>query len=267
MTVVDAVLIAVVGVAAGTINAVVGSGSLITFPTLLALGYPPVVANISNNIGLVSGGLAGTWGYRSHLSDQKRRLVTMAIMSAIGGASGALLLLALPASAFATVVPVLIAIALVLVVAQPVIQRTLAARRRTAVHAGGPSPLEADEREPGKAAIGASMAAAGIAGVYGGYFGGAQGILLVGMLGLVLPETLQRLNALKNGLTTCVNAVAAVVFVVVAPWQVDWMVVLLLAAGSTVGGLLGARVGKRLSPTLLRAMIVVVGVVAIISLL
>ncbi len=111
------------------------------------------------------------------------------------------------------------------------------------------------------------MAATALGGVYGGYFGGAQGVLLVGMLGVLLPESLQRLNALKNGLVTCVNAVAAAVFIVVAPWQVDWLVVGLLAVGSATGGLIGARIGQRLSQPLLRGVIVTVGLVAIVSLL
>lgn len=256
MTPLQAVLIAAAGVAAGMINAVVGSGSLITFPTLLALGYPPVLANVSNNIGLVPGGAAGTWGYRAELADQGRRLLVLASMSAIGGITGALLLLVLPAEAFRTVVPALIAIAVVLVVIQPRLQRALAARR-----VGDEPPARSTASQIGV------MAATAIGGVYGGYFGGAQGVLLIGVLGLLLPETLQRLNALKNGLVTCVNAVAAVVFILVAPWQIDWLIVLLLAGGSTVGGFVGARIGRKLPQPLLRGTIVAVGLVAIVSLL
>ena len=252
MTVLDAVLILLAGAAAGTINAAVGSGSLITFPTLLALGFPPVLANISNNIGLVPGGVASVWGYRRELADQRRRLLVLGSMSLLGGATGAVLLLVLPAAAFRAVVPVLIALAVLLVAAQPWIQRTLDRR-----------PVRPGRPDVGPAALVATAAC----GVYGGYFGGAQGILLIGLLGTLMTETLQRLNALKNGLVTCVNAVAAVIFLVVAPDQVDWRIVGLIAIGSSAGGLLGSRVGRRLPQPVLRAVIVVVGLVAIVTLL
>jgi len=250
MDLLEAALVLVAGTAAGTINAAVGSGSLITFPTLLAFGIPPVTANISNNIGLVPGGLASVWGYRRELADQRRRLLVLGSMSVIGGIVGAVLLLVLPASAFRSVVPVLIGVAVVLVAVQPWIQRALARRREARGDVG-----------PG------AMAVTALVGVYGGYFGGAQGILLVGALGTLMTETLQRLNALKNGLTTAVNTVAAVTFLVVAPSQVDWRVVALIAVGSTAGGLLGARVGRKLPQPVLRAIIVAVGMLAIVNLL
>jgi uncharacterized membrane protein YfcA len=252
MTVLDAVLILLAGAAAGTINAAVGSGSLITFPTLLALGFPPVLANISNNIGLVPGGVASVWGYRRELADQRHRLLVLGSMSLLGGATGAVLLLVLPAAAFRAVVPVLIGLAVLLVAAQPWIQRALDRR-----------PERTGRPDVGPAALVATAAC----GVYGGYFGGAQGILLIGFLGTLMAETLQRLNALKNGLVTCVNAVAAVIFLVVAPDQVDWRVVGLIAIGSSAGGLLGSRVGRRLPQPVLRAVIVGVGLVAIVNLL
>lgn len=250
MDLLEAALILAAGIAAGTINAAVGSGSLITFPTLLAFGIPPVTANVSNNIGLVPGGLASVWGYRRELADQRRRLIVLGSMSVLGGIVGAVLLLVLPAAAFRSVVPVLIGVAVVLVAVQPWIARRLA------------------HRQAGRADIGpGSMTATALVGVYGGYFGGAQGILLVGALGTLMTETLQRLNALKNGLTTAVNTVAAVTFLVVAPSQVDWRVVALIAVGSTLGGLLGSRIGRKLPQPVLRAVIVVVGVVAIVNLL
>ncbi|GAA3245558.1 sulfite exporter TauE/SafE family protein [Pseudonocardia petroleophila] len=252
MTALDVVLILLAGTAAGAINAAVGSGSLITFPTLLALGFPPVLANVSNNIGLVPGGVASVWGYRRELADQRRRLLVLGSMSVLGGAAGAVLLLVLPASAFRAVVPVLIGVAVLLVAVQPWIARALARR-----------PGRSDRPDVGPAALVATAAC----GVYGGYFGGAQGILLVGLLGTVMTETLQRLNALKNGLVTCVNAVAAGTFLVVAPDQVDWRIVGLIAVGSSAGGLLGSRIGRRLPQSVLRAVIVVVGLVAIVNLL
>ncbi|MBW0115449.1 sulfite exporter TauE/SafE family protein [Pseudonocardia abyssalis] len=252
MTALDAVLILLAGTAAGAINAAVGSGSLITFPTLLALGFPPVLANVSNNIGLVPGGAASVWGYRRELADQRRRLLVLGSMSVVGGTAGAVLLLVLPATAFRAVVPVLIGLAVLLVAVHPWIARALARR-----------PERAGRRDVGPAALVATAAC----GVYGGYFGGAQGILLVGLLGTVMTETLQRLNALKNGLVTCVNAVAAVTFLIVAPDRVDWRIVGLIAVGSSVGGLIGSRIGRRLPQPVLRGVIVVVGVVAIVNLL
>lgn len=267
MDLLDAALILAAGTAAGTINAAVGSGSLITFPTLLALGIPPVTANVSNNIGLVPGGLASVWGYRRELADQRRRLVVLGSMSVLGGVVGSALLLVLPESAFGEVVPVLIGVAIVLVGLQPSIQRTLAGRRagRTASQGRG-SP--AADSAAATADIGpGAMAATAVVGVYGGYFGGAQGILLVGALGALMTESLQRLNALKNGLVTAVNSVAAVTFLIVAPDRVDWRVVGLIAVGSTAGGLIGSRIGRKLPQSALRGVIIVVGLIAIANLL
>ncbi|MFC5999479.1 sulfite exporter TauE/SafE family protein [Quadrisphaera sp. GCM10027208] len=248
----EAVAIFLAGTAAGTINTIVGSGTLVTFPTLLAFGYPPVVANISNNIGLVPGGVSGTWGYRRELAGQGRRLRLLAPMSFLGSVTGAVLLLILPAEAFARIVPVLLAVSLVLVVLQPRIQASLQLRRAARGHT--------------RESRGHTALAAGgtyLAGIYGGYFGAAQGVLLVGLLGSLLPEPLQRVNAAKNLLSLVVNSVAAVVFVVVAFDRVDWAVVGLIATGSLLGGLIGAGVGRRLPARVLRAVIVVVGTVAI----
>jgi hypothetical protein len=247
----EVVAVFAAGIAAGTINAIVGSGTLITFPTLLAFGYPPVTANISNNIGLVPGGVSGTWGYRRELAGQRRRLAVLAPMSLLGSVTGALLLLVLPAEAFATIVPVLLAVSLVLVVVQPRMQAALQARR--------------ERRGTGDGRGHAVLVAAGVylAGIYGGYFGAAQGVLLVGLLGSLLPESLQRVNAAKNLLSLVVNAVAAVVFCLVAFDRVSWAVVGLIAGGSLLGGLLGSGVGRRLPAPVLRAFIVLVGVVAI----
>jgi uncharacterized membrane protein YfcA len=254
VSVLDGLLVLLAAVGAGTINAVVGSGSLLTFPTLLAVGYPPVLANVSNNIGMVPGGVSGTWGYRAELVDQRRRLLVLSSMSCLGGVTGALLLLVLPASAFRAIVPVLLGIAVVLVVLQPRIQASLTRRReRTGRPQAGGSTLTA-------------MSGVSLAGVYGGYFGGAQGVLLVGLLGSVLPESLQRVNALKNALATCVNAVAAVVFVVVARDEIDWLVVAVVAVGSAAGGAIGSRIGRRLPQPVLRAVVVLVGVIAVVSL-
>jgi uncharacterized membrane protein YfcA len=253
----EVVAIVAAGTAAGTINTIVGSGTLITFPTLLAFGYPPVVANISNNIGMVPGGVSGTWGYRRELDGQRSRLRRLGPMSILGAVTGALLLLVLPAEAFAAIVPVLLAISIVLVLVQPRMQAALQRRR-----AARP-PHVGDGRGHAVLLSGGVY----LAGVYGGYFGAAQGVLLVGLLASMLPESLQRVNAAKNVLSLLVNAVAALVFSVVAFGKIDWAVVVLIAIGTLTGGFIGAHVGRRLPPPVLRAVIVVVGVVAIVKIL
>jgi uncharacterized membrane protein YfcA len=249
LTLLEAVAVTAAGIAAGTINTVVGSGTLITFPVLLAVGYAPVTANVSNTIGLVPGSVSGAIGYRRELAGQRSRALTLGACSHTGGIAGAVALLVLPDDAFETIVPVFIIIALVLIVAQPRLSTWLDARRSRRRPHGGP-------------ATGAGVLAAG---VYGGYFGAAQGILLLSILGLTLPEDLQRVNALKNVLATIVNGVAGLIFVFAA--HVAWLPVALIAAGSAVGGQLGAVYGRRLPPAALRALIVVVGIVAIVRLL
>jgi uncharacterized membrane protein YfcA len=245
----EVVAILLAGLAAGTINTVVGSGTLITFPTLLAFGIPPVTANVSNNIGLVPGSLSGAIGYRAELEGQRRRLLRLASASLIGGVIGAGLLLWLPSSAFDAIVPVLVGLGVLLVVVGPAISRRVAARA---------------ERYGGLPDHGAWWVwpAILLAGVYGGYFGAAQGVLLVAILGIGVVDTLQRNNATKNVLALLVNGVAAVVFIALA--EVDWAVAGLIAAGSVVGGQLGAGIGRRLPPTVLRAVIVVVGLTALV---
>ncbi|WP_340562045.1 sulfite exporter TauE/SafE family protein [Streptomyces sp. GSL17-111] len=245
MSVLELTAIAASGVAAGAINAVVGSGTLITFPTLLAFGYPPVLANVSNNVGLVPGVLSAAWGYRRELRGQRRRVLRFGAGSLIGGLIGALLLLKLPPETFQAVVPVLILTACVLVVLQPRLNRWLVSRRPDGADADGGVPLW--------------LGVLGT-GVYGGYFGAAQGVLMMGLFGSVLDDDLQRLNAVKNVLSSIVNGVAAVVFIAVT--HIDWAAAGAIAVGATVGGTLGARFGRRLPPTALRAVIITVGVIA-----
>ncbi|MFV0462936.1 MAG: sulfite exporter TauE/SafE family protein [Nostocoides sp.] len=252
MSLSHALLILLAGMGAGTINTIVGSGSLITFPTLLFLGYPPIAANVSNNIGLVPGGVAGSLGYRRELAGQGDFIRRAAPLSFLGAAVGAVLLLRLPAAAFAAIVPVLVLIGLLLVVFGPKLQRAA-----QSAHTDGPRPGWH------RWALGVGIFAAG---VYGGYFGAAQGVLLMGILSVLSTEPLQRLNGYKNVLSTVVNAVAAVIFLLIAPGEIRWPVVGLIALGATIGGLLGARIGRRMPPTVLRAVIVIIGVVAIIKL-
>ncbi len=245
-----AVLLA--GVAAGAINTIVGSGSLVTFPTLLAVGFSPLVANVSNTVGLVPGSFSGVIGYRREMVGQRQRAVPLLVAAGLGGLTGGLLLLLLPAEAFARIVPILILVACGLVIVQPRVARWVAERRRGAGR---------DESHGGR------VLAAGVylTGIYGGYFGAAQGVILIALLSILIADDLQRLNGLKNAIAVVINGVAAVLFIALAP--VAWLPALLLAVGSTVGGQIGATIGRRLSPLVLRVTIVVVGVAVALKLL
>ena len=244
-----AIAIFAAGIVAGTINTVVGSGTLFTFPVLLGFGYPPVTANVSNTVGLVPGSATGAVGYRRELAGQRGRVIQLSCASFVGGIIGAVLLLSLPASAFKDIVPAFIAIALILIVLQPRLSRALARHRPQG--RVRPGPLV--------------MLGVFVGGIYGGYFGAAQGIMLLAILSLGLDDELQRLNAVKVILAGLVNLVAGVIFIFAA--HVAWGAAALIAGGSIIGGVLGARYGRRLSPGVLRAVIVVVGITAIVRLL
>jgi hypothetical protein len=248
VTLLEMAAVLLAGLAAGTINTVVGSGTLITFPTLLAFGVPPVTANVSNTIGLVPGSLSGAVGYRRELAGQRDRILFLLVASLVGGIIGAVLLLHLPADAFEAVVPLLIVLGCAIVVFQPRISAWVVHRHEST---GGLPDRGAWWVWP----------LVLLTGVYGGYFGAAQGVLLMAILGIGINESLQRLNGLKNVLAGAVNGVAGLVFAVVA--DVDWLVVVLIAAGAVIGGQLGATCGRRLPPAGLRAFIVVVGLVAL----
>jgi uncharacterized membrane protein YfcA len=285
------------------INVIVGSGTLITFPILLAFNYPPVLANVSNNVGLIPGSVSGAYGYRAELSGQRDRILRLGSASLGGGLLGAILLLVLPAGAFKEIVPTLICVALVMVVAQPKLARWVAARKASALASAlasavpGPSGSGPLSSGPGPGlAAGAGPASGGgtatatavatgtvtkpatadvggpllwvlvfCTGIYGGYFGAAQGVLLIGLLGVALEDSLQRINAVKNILAALVNGIAAVVFIIVS--HVAWAPAALIALGSVIGGQAGAKVGRKLSPWTMRAVIVCVGVAALVKLL
>jgi uncharacterized protein len=248
MSVWSALAIFAVGLMAGAINTIVGSGSLITFPTLLALGYPAIVANVTNTVGLVPGSISGAIGYRKELKGQAPRLRSLGVASVAGGLTGGILLLVLPGSVFRQIVPVLILVACVMVVIQPRLTRRLARRGRTGQHGGA----------------GLFVTVYGT-GVYGGYFGAAQGVILIALLAIFIEDDLQRLNAAKNVLTALVNGVAAILFMLVA--DVAWDAAAVLAAGAIIGGQVGAKVGRRLPSQVLRAIIVVVGTAVAVKLL
>jgi uncharacterized membrane protein YfcA len=236
------------------INTVVGSGTLVTFPTLLALGVPPVIANVSNTVGLAPGSLSGAWATRRELNGDRRRLLWLGSASLLGGIAGALLLLWLPSAAFDAIVPALIGLGCVLVILQPFIAKKLAYRRaRLGTEAG---------QTHGSIWLWLAVA---LTGVYGGYFGAAQGVLLIAILGIGLVGSLPHINAIKNVLATIVNSIAAVVFVIVS--EVNWPAAIAIAVGSVLGAQVGGKVGRKIPPTIYRVIIVVVGVAAIVSLL
>jgi len=243
MTVLEALAIVGAGAVAGGVNTVVGSGSLITFPTLLAVGYAPVTANVSNSIGLVPGGVSGSIGYRAELRGQGRRTVILGTGTTIGAVIGGVLLLTLPGSVFKAVVPALILISVALMAFRPAPRQ----------HEGGNNMV-------------AGVASSFATGVYGGYFGAAQGIILMSLLRLCFSENLQVLNAIKNVLAGIANLVAGILFAFVAP-HVAWGAAALIAVGSTVGAQVGARYGRRLPEEILRRVVIVYGVIVAIVLI
>jgi len=279
----EALVIVAAGFAAGMINVVVGSGTLITFPILVLLGYPPLVANVSNNLGLVAGGVSGTISYRREIAAHRHFAFALLPVSLTGGLAGAALLLILPSSAFKAIVPILILLGIVLVAIGPWIQRRVAARAArfgtaaaaaasTGQDLAGDPAVNRSSREGGWGALGGAGKRAAIVvcvfvlGLYGGYFGAAQGILMMGVLGALTSVSLGSLNAVKNLLVTAVNLMASIVFILFARDAIDWLVVALITVGAGLGGILGARIGRRLPPTLLRVIIITVGIVALVNL-
>jgi uncharacterized protein len=241
VTVLEMLAVAGAGVVAGAVNAVVGSGSLVTFPTLLAVGYPPVTANVSNTVGLVFGSISGAWGYRRELRGQLRRVLMLGAGSAVGALVGGILLLSLPESVFDAVVPLLILLAVALMAFKP-------------------TPKAADREHTAPGTVGTFFT-----GIYGGYFGAAQGVILLAVLRLAFDDDLQRLNAIKNVLTGIANGVAAVLFIAVG--QVAWGAAALVAGGSIAGGFIGSAYGRRLPEVWLRRIVIVGGTIVAVILL
>ena len=244
MNLLQALVVLAAGFTAGGINAIVGSGSLITFPVLLAVGFSSVTANVSNSVGLVFGNISAAWGYREELVGQLERAMLGGIGTALGALTGGILLLTLPEGVFETVVPVLILFACVLMILRP---KPKLSHGELSHH-----------RKIGLLAIGYAV------GVYGGYFGAAQGVILIGALRFLIPDSLQRLNGLKNVMVGVANGVAALLFMIVA--HVAWDAAALVAAGSIAGAQLGARYGRRIPDQRLRWTVVTVGVAVAIVL-
>jgi uncharacterized membrane protein YfcA len=233
-------LLVVAGIVSGAVNALAGGGSVLLFPTLLAGGFPPLAANVTNSVIQCSGSAGLALGSRRELRGQQRRVLSTAGAAAVGGLVGSLLLLVLPARVFDAVVPVLVALASVLLGVQPWLARWI----------GEPAPGAPDRR-----AI--LLPAVFLAAIYGGYFGGALGVMLIAVLALTAHDDLRRLNGVKGVLSLIISAVSLVVFAIGAP--VDWLVVALLAPVNLIGGFLGAKLAGRLPAPVLRAAVVVVG--------
>jgi uncharacterized membrane protein YfcA len=236
-------LLALAGFAAGAINAAAGGGSLVTFPALIAVGYPPLVANVTNNIAVSPGYATGAWGYRGELRGQRGRMVPLAVVSAFGSIVGVGLILVSSQQAFDGIVPFLVLAACALLAAQPAIGRRIGDRTG----------------EGGRPGVGALVGQT-LAAVYGGYFGAALGVAVLALLGTFFDDTLQRLNALKALLQLVIGGTAAIGFALLTP--VAWGAAAIVGPASLAGGLIGARLAKRVSDRVLRGTIVAYGVVA-----
>jgi len=239
-------LLAGAGLLAGGVNAVAGGGSLISFPALLAAGYPPVTANVTNTVALVPGYVGSVAGSRADLEGQSSRVRSLGLVSVVGAVLGSVLLLTTPSEVFRAVVPFLILLGCALLVAQPRLARR--------VQQGG------GRRSGALLQVGVLVAS-----TYGAYFGAGLGVVLLGLLGVFLAERLARVNALKNVLSTVVNVVALVAFGLFGP--VAWEAVLVVALTSLIGGYVGGRGAGRIPSTALRAAVVAYGVVVAIVLL
>ena len=260
------VAIAIAGVLAGTVNTIVGAGTLLTFPLLVALGVPPLVANVSNTVGLVPGSVTGAWGYRRELAGQWPVVARMAVLSAVGGVIGGLLVLVAEPGTFTAVVPWLLVLAAGLAAAQPRVAgwvRRRGSQREPAAAASATATAArlADHTRPLSTGLALGIAATGI---YGGYFGAAQGVILISLLGIGWSSDLHRANGAKNVLAGTANLVSATVFIVGG--VVSWKIAGLIAVGSALGGVLGSRLGRRIPAVALRALIVVVALIAAVAL-
>jgi uncharacterized membrane protein YfcA len=241
MRIPDVLLLVGAGLSAGAVNAVAGGGSLITFPALLATGLPPIVANVSNSLAVSPGYLASVAGSRRDIEGQEKRAAKLIPVAVIGALAGSGLLLVTPARAFELIVPFLVLTATALLAFQPWIQRRI----------GHPH-----ERSPRSRDV-TMQALTGVGAIYGGYFGGALGVILVAVLALVLDERLQRISALKNVLSAAVGVTTVVVFALLGP--VSWLSVAVLAPATVTGGYTGAQLVRRMPARILRGVIVTFG--------
>lgn len=251
MTGLEHLAVLAAGLGAGVLTSTVGVASLLSFPVLVALGLPPVVANASNTVGLTPGGLSGSFGYRRELREHPRIALAVLLACAAGAVAGAVLLLALPPGVFGAVVPWLVLFTSVLVGVQPLISRRVRARL------GDDAP---DRVQMSRTTLALTV----LTGTYGGYFGAGSGVMMVAVLGFGLDLELRVVNGLKTLAVLAANVVATVIFVVAA--ELDWTAIALLAAGSLVGGYAGALVGRHLPDALFRTLVVLAGVTAFVLL-
>ena len=256
MSAIEIALLLGAGMAAGVMNAVVGAGTLVTFPTLLFLGYPPVIANVSNTVGLVPGAVMASIGYRATLRGRGRTVRRLLVAATIGGLTGGALLVLLPGRAFDVVVPWLLLLAAVLAALQPRISAAVQLRRA----ARGIERPAVEDRSAAGPVGGGLLAGIALTGVYGGYFGAAQGVILLVILGLAFGGPINELNGMKNVVGGTANLVSAVLFIAIA--DVDWAVAGIIAIGTTIGGGLGGRYGRRLPSSALRVLLVGIAVIA-----
>jgi uncharacterized membrane protein YfcA len=238
------------GLGAGVLTSTVGVASLLSFPVLVAVGLPPVVANASNTVGMTPAGLSGSFGYRQELRQHPRATAAVIVTCAVGSVGGAVLLLALPSGVFEAVVPWLILFTCLLVGVSPPLNKWL--RRHD-----DPDAEQRHTMSP------VTTFFATLTGVYGGYFGAGSGVMMMAVLGLGTDLEFRIVNALKTLAVMAANVVATLIFLVVA--DLDWAAVGLLAAGSVIGGYVGSRIGRRLPATLLRSGVVVAGVIAFVT--
>jgi uncharacterized membrane protein YfcA len=248
LSVLDFLLVALAAVAGGLVNAVAGGGTLITFPILTAVGLPAVSANVTNTVALCPGYLGGTFAQAADLRGQERRLWLLIPAGVIGGILGGILLLSTGERVFRELVPYLILLASGLLAAQPYLRAWLIRYQKQAGHKSTSESW--------------SVAPVTLAAIYGGYFGAGLGVITLAVLGLVLEDTLTRLNGLKQALSLAINVAAALFFVFSD--QVVWPVALVMAVGALAGGALGGRLAGRLNPAVLRWLVVTIGVVVAI---
>lgn len=243
------------GMLAGVVLSSIGAASLISFPILLAVGLPPVVANASNSVGLVPAGIGGAFGYRRELRENPALTRAILLTSGVGAVLGALLLLKLPPDVFESIIPWMILFACALVGLQPLISSRVQQRRARLGH----SPRDRQAMSAPVTAISTVM------GVYGGYFGAGQGVMMVAFLALGIDVELRVINALKTLAVFASNVVASIVFIFLAP--LDWQAIALVGAGSIIGGYVGALIGRKMPPSVFRVLVVVMGVAVSIKLL
>jgi uncharacterized membrane protein YfcA len=244
----DALLVVGAGAVAGAVNAIAGGGTLVSFPALLAIGLPPVTANTTSSVGLLAGYAGGSVAYRRELEGQGSRAKGLLIAGILGALVGAVLLLVTPGSSFRAVVPYLVLLSCLLLAVQPWVARALEARGVARGHPGWEAQL-----------------AIGIGAVYGSYFGAGLGVIMLAVLGVLVADDLQRLNALKGVLSFVINGVGAIVFVVTG--HVAWLAAGLLAVGAWFGATVGVALARRLPAAAVRVGIVVSGVVVGVSLI